>query len=167
MSWSETMLKDDFKNPNLWRYIADDVMGGISQGQVDFETINGSNIAILRGNVSTENNGGFIQIRRELKNINLNEAQSVKIVAKGNSQKYFVFLRTTGTILPWQYYSSQFEVTDQFSEFVLPISEFKKSGVLMPNKVNSKNITSIAIVAFGRDHRAEIYIKKIEFNTYF
>ena len=162
-SWSETMLKDDFKNPNLWRYIADDVMGGLSQGQVDFETINGSNIAILRGNVSTENNGGFIQIRRELKNIALNEAQYVKIIAKGNNQKYFIFLRTTGTILPWQYYSSQFEVTDEFKEFILPIDGFKKSGVLMTGKVNPKNITSIGIVAFGRDHQAELYIKQLEF----
>ena len=162
-SWSETMLKDDFKNPNLWRYIADDVMGGVSQGQVDFETINDSNVAILRGNISTENKGGFIQIRRELKNINLNEAQYVKIIAKGNNQKYFIFLRTTGTILPWQYYSSQFEVTDGFEEFILPIDGFKKSGVLMTGKVNPKNITSIGIVAFGRDHQAELFIKNIEF----
>tara|TARA_Y100000591_G_C21564880_1_gene560459 strand:+ start:40 stop:606 length:567 start_codon:yes stop_codon:yes gene_type:complete len=161
--WSETMLKDNFKNPNLWRYIADDVMGGVSQGQVDFETINGSNVAILRGNVSTENNGGFIQIRRDLKNINLNEAQYVNIIARGNNQKYFIFLRTTGTILPWQYYSSEFEVTDEFEEFILPIDEFKKSGVLMIGKVNPKNITSIGIVAFGRDHQAELYVRKIEF----
>ena len=158
-----TMLKDHFEDPDLWRYIADDVMGGVSQGQVDFETINSSNVAILRGNVSTENNGGFIQIRRELKNINLNEAQYVKIIAKGNNQKYFIFLRTTGTILPWQYYSSQFEVTDKFEEFILPIDGFKKSGVLMTGKVNPKNITSIGIVAFGRDHQAELFIKNIEF----
>ena len=162
-SWSETMLKDDFKNPNLWGYIADDVMGGVSQGQVDFETIDGSNVAILRGNVSTENNGGFIQIRRELKNINLNEAKFIKITAKGNDQKYFIFLRTTGTLLPWQYYSSHFEVTDQFKEFVLPIAEFKKSGVLMTSTVNPKNITSIGLVAFGRDHQANLYIKEVEF----
>mgnify|MGYP001241038938 CR=1 FL=1 len=158
-----TMLKDHFEDPDLWRYIADDVMGGVSQGQVDFETIDGSNVAILRGNVSTENNGGFIQIRRELKNINLNEAKFIKITAKGNDQKYFIFLRTTGTLLPWQYYSSHFEVTDQFKEFVLPIAEFKKSGVLMTSTVNPKNITSIGLVAFGRDHQANLYIKEVEF----
>ena len=157
-----TMLKDHFEDPDLWRYIADDVMGGVSKGQVDFETIDGSNVAILRGNVSTENNGGFIQIRRELKNINLNEAKFIKITAKGNDQKYFIFLRTTGTLLPWQYYSSHFEVTDQFKEFVLPIAEFKKSGVLMTSTVNPKNITSIGLVAFGRDHQANLYIKELE-----
>ncbi len=33
----------------------------------------------------------------------------------------------------------------------------------MTGKVNPKNITSIGIVAFGRDHQAELYIKQVEF----
>ena len=33
-SWSDTVLKDNFENHNLWEYIADDVMGGVSKGNV-------------------------------------------------------------------------------------------------------------------------------------
>lgn len=162
-SWSDTVLKDNFENHNLWEYIADDVMGGVSKGNVEFQNIEGSNIALIQGNVSTENNGGFIQIRRALRNIDLKEAKSVKIIAKGNDQAYFVFLRTTGTVLPWQYYSAEFKVTKNFEEFILPIDEFKKSGLLMAGKVNPKNITSIGLVAFGRDHQAELHVKEVEF----
>ena len=158
-----TMLKDHFEDPNLWRYIADDVMGGISKGSVKFQSVEGGNIALLQGDVSTKNNGGFIQIRRALRNIDLKDAKSVKIIAKGNDQKYFVFLRTTGTVLPWQYYSAEFKVTDNFKEFILPINEFKKSGLLMADKVNPKNITSIGLVAFGRDHQAKLHVKEVEF----
>ena len=162
-SWSDTVLKDNFDNLNLWEYIADDVMGGVSKGNVKFQSIEGGNIALLQGDVSTENNGGFIQIRRALRDIDLHEAKSVKIIAKGNDQAYFVFLRTTGTVLPWQYYSAEFKVTKNFEEFILPIDEFKKSGLLMSGKVNPKNITSIGLVAFGRDHQAELHVKEVEF----
>ena len=162
-SWSDTVLKDNFEKLNLWEYIADDVMGGVSKGNVKFQSIEGGNIALLQGNVSTENNGGFIQIRRALRDIDLHDAKSVKIIAKGNDQAYFVFLRTTGTVLPWQYYSAEFKVTENFEEFILPIDEFKKSGLLMKGKVNPKNITSIGLVAFGRDHQAELHVKEVEF----
>jgi hypothetical protein len=142
-NFAETMFKDNFQEPNHWNYVADTVMGGISTGGVEFKTIEGEAIAILTGN--------------------LNNANSIKLIAKGNNQKYFVFLRTTGTKLPWQYYQSEFTVNENFNEFILPINEFKKSGMLMSNKINPKKITSIGIVAFGRDHYANISIKELEF----
>ena len=162
-SIAQDMFKDNFSNNEQWRYIADDVMGGVSAGNVEYKIDEDDVIAVLKGNVSTENNGGFIQIRRDLKDINLENANSVKIVAKGNSQKYYIFLRTTGTILPWQYYASEFTVNESFNEFVLPINNFEKSGFLLAKNINPKKITSIGIVAFGRDHLAELYIKEIEF----
>ena len=130
---------------------------------LSLKTIEGKTIALLTGNVTTENNGGFIQIRRDLRSINLEDINLIKLIAKGNNQKYFVFLRTTGTKLPWQYYQSEFTVNENFNEFILPINEFKKSGMLMSSKINPKKITSIGLVAFGRDHSAELFIKEIEF----
>jgi hypothetical protein len=162
-SFAETMFKDNFQEPNQWNYVADTVMGGISTGGVEFKYIEGKSIAVLKGNVTTENNGGFIQIRRDLKDIDLESAELIRLIAKGNNQKYFIFLRTTGTILPWQYYQSEFTVNENFNEFVLPIHEFKKSGMLMSSKVNPKKITSIGLVAFGRDHSAELVVTELEF----
>ena len=45
----------------------------------------------------------------------------------------------------------------------MPIKDFKKSGTLLAKQVNPKKITSVAIVAYGRDHAAEIYVKELEF----
>ena len=159
----ENILKDDFTNENEWTYIADNVMGGISDGGVEFNLVDSNVYALLSGNVSTENNGGFIQIRRELKNIDLSKAKSIRVYARGNNEKYYIFLRTTGTILPWQYYSHEFTVNEEYSEFIMPIKDFKKSGTLLAKQVNPKKITSVAIVAYGRDHVAEIYVKELEF----
>ena len=161
--YSENNLRDNFDNPSSWRYIADDVMGGISSGKVEFINIDGKSNALLTGKVSTENNGGFIQIRKELKNINLSKVNSIRIVARGNNEKYYIFLRTTGTILPWQYYSHEFDVRSEYGEFIMQIKDFKKSGMLLANQINPKKITSIGIVAYGRDHYAELYVKELEF----
>ena len=159
----ENILTDDFTKKNEWTYIADNVMGGISDGGVEFNLVDSNVYALLSGNVSTENNGGFIQIRRELNNIDLSKAKSIRIYARGNNEKYYIFLRTTGTILPWQYYSHEFTVNEEYNEFIMPIKDFKKSGTLLAKQVNPKKITSVAIVAYGRDHVAEIYVKELEF----
>ena len=71
----------------------------------------------MEGKVSTENNGGFIQIRRSLTDVNLKNAQSIKINASGNNQEYFLHLRTKGTLLPWQYYQLGFKVQKNFQTY--------------------------------------------------
>ena len=49
-------------------------MGGISTGTHNYEKINNYDVLKITGNVSTKNNGGFIQVRRNLNNINLTNA---------------------------------------------------------------------------------------------
>ena len=46
-----------------WQYVSDRVMGGVSDGQVSLEQDGEMYYARLTGNVSTANNGGFIQLR--------------------------------------------------------------------------------------------------------
>ncbi len=160
---AEQIFTDNFENHLIWEYIADDVMGGVSKGSVVYMDSDKGKVALLSGKVSTENNGGFIQIRRDLSNVKLDKAKFIKIVAKGNNHKYFIHIRTTGTFLPWQYYSAVFFVNDEYRDFIIPISDFTKSGSFIAQKVNTKSIKSIGLVAFGRDHKAELYIKEIAF----
>ena len=160
-----TIFKDNFKNPEKWLFITDQVMGGVSSGKVEFININNNLYARMIGNVSTKNNGGFIQVRRKLEKLNLDGSKFIEIIAKGNNQNYFIHLRTLGTFLPWQYYQISFKVINDFKTFKLPINEFKRSSVFLSKNINPKNITSIGIVAFGRDHYVDIYIKEINFTN--
>ena len=160
---AEIVFTDKFNEKNEWNFITDQVMGGISTGTYGYEKINNDNILKINGNVSTKNNGGFIQVRRNLNNINLTNAKNVEVIAKGNNEKYFIHLRTNFTLLPWQYYQQSFTVQKDFKNFILPIRNFKKSGFLLPDKINPKNIKSIGIVAFGRDYEAELIVKEISF----
>ena len=163
------MILDNLETPGIssqgqnWSFFSDGVMGGLYEGKAIISKVNDINCYHMTGDVTTENNGGFIQIRRELKNIDLSRAKSIRLYAKGNNEKYFIFLRTTGTILPWQYYSHEFTVNEEYNEFIMQIQDFKKSGSLLAKQINPKKITSIGIVAYGRDHYAELYVKELEF----
>ena len=157
------IFKDNFQDTSVWEFISDNVMGGVSTGGVIFKPENQTHTALLSGYVSTDNKGGFIQIRRHIRKVDLNEANFIGIVAKGNNQKYYIHLRTSGMIFPWQYYQTHFVVGEKFENFEIPISKFKRSGFLLPEKIKPENITTFAIVAFGRNHDAELYVREISF----
>jgi hypothetical protein len=80
----------------------------------------------------------------------------VRLVLRGNDQRYFVHLRTGGTLLPWQYYQAGFEVTEAWTEVRLPFAAFAPSGALLRRMPRPASLTSVAVVAYGRDHEARI-----------
>ena len=137
-------------------------MGGVSSGQANYSTEDGG-YAKLTGNVSTANNGGFIQIRRKLASSPPKGTTGIRLVARGNSQRYFVHLRTSGTILPWQYYQAGFDVKESWREFRLPLARFQRSGRPLAKTPSVRSLRSVAIVAFGRDHSAGVQIREIGF----
>ena len=59
--------------------------------------------------------------------------------------------------------SIEFIVDEDFKEFILPINKFEKSSFFLANTIKSKNITSIGLVAYGRDHHAKLNVKEIAF----
>ena len=88
-------------NPSeRWEFITDQVMGGVSTGRVDFISEGVDSYARMTGNVSLENNGGFIQIRREVENYFKEPSEGIELNIRGNNQQYFVHIKTTGTFLP-------------------------------------------------------------------
>jgi hypothetical protein len=97
----ETMIEDFRVQPETrWRFFADTVMGGVSSGQVQFPSDGARTFARMTGRVSTENNGGFIQMQVELNEPPPEGTTGVRLIARGNYQRHFVHLRTSGTILP-------------------------------------------------------------------
>ncbi len=48
-----------------WKFFSDQVMGGVSEGRISLKPDEGKFFLRLEGKVSTANNGGFIQVRRE------------------------------------------------------------------------------------------------------
>lgn len=146
-----------------WRFFSDQVMGGVSTGSVAFANEDGQPFARMTGIVSTANRGGFIQMRRDLATPPPEGTTGVRLTVRGNSQRYFVHLRTGGTLLPWQYYQAGFDVTESWSEVRLPLEAFTASGALLRSVPAPGGLTSVAIVAYGRDHNAQIDVRDVGF----
>jgi hypothetical protein len=161
----EPLMIDNFQSdPQLrWSYVSDQVMGGVSQGRVAFKQEEGEEFAHMTGQVSTENNGGFIQLRRAIAKSSLDTATGAYLKVRGNGQQYYLHLRTSGTLLPWQYYQASFTTTDQWQIVKVPLTAFSSSGNWLSKTVKPSSIRSIGIVAFGRDHSADIQIAELGF----
>ena len=162
---TQPVIIDDFTSgPEArWRFFTDGVMGGVSTGRATFTEERGTAFARMTGEVSTANNGGFIQIRTTLPSGAPADTAGVRLVARGNGERYFVHLRTSGTRLPWQYYRAGFQTSAEWQEVRLPFAAFKASGGMMRSALRPDRLTSVGIVAYGRDHEALIEVREVGF----
>ena len=159
-----SIIEDFTMQPETrWRFFTDQVMGGASTGGVAFEVENGTPFARMTGHVSTANRGGFIQMRLDLASPPPEGTVGVRLIVRGNTQRYFVHLRTGSTLLPWQYYQAGFDVTGIWSEVRLPLDAFTASGALLRGVPKAGSLTSLAVVAYGRDHDSRIDVREVGF----
>jgi hypothetical protein len=75
-----------------WEYVADNVMGGVSNGDMRQETYQGRKASVLYGDVSLDNNGGFIQIACNLgadeNTFDASEWTGLELDVSGNGERY-------------------------------------------------------------------------------
>ncbi|MFK7940526.1 MAG: CIA30 family protein [Roseovarius sp.] len=164
-AWAQDTMIDSFdpQSETTWRFFSDQVMGGVSSGQAQLGQDGADSYVRMTGTVSTANNGGFIQIRTDLQDGLPPGTRGLRLVVRGNNQQYFVHLRTTGTALPWQYYQAGFDVSTTWTEVKLPLNAFNPSGAMLRDVPLANTVTSVGIVAYGRDHAAQIDVKEIGF----
>jgi len=164
VSANATQLKDGMmRSDSGWRFFTDAVMGGVSSGQVVSMQENDRPFARMTGRVSTANRGGFIQMRLDLVSPPPVGSTGVRVTVRGNNQRYFVHVRTTGTARPWHYYQAGFEVTGAWAEVRLPFAAFVAAGGALPTPPVPSSLTSVAVVAYGRDHDALIDVGDVAF----
>ena len=163
-SAGDTVIEDFDRQPETrWRFFTDQVMGGVSTGQVAFMLEGDRRFARMTGRVSTANRGGFIQMRLDIDSPPPDNITGIRVVVRGDGQSYFVHLRTTGSVLPWQYYQAGFDTTETWQELRLPLDAFAASGGLQRRVPRARTLTSVAIAAYGRDHDARIDVREIGF----
>ena len=146
-----------------WSYLADTVMGGVSEGNAKFESSGSDKTIRLRGEVSTANNGGFIQVRASVPSGLAKGRTGIKLTVKGNREQYYLHIRNSSTRVPWHYYQQDFPTTTTWREIKLPFESFKKTSSLMRSTMKKNTIKTIGIVAYGKDHIADISVKSLEF----
>ncbi|MBT8132443.1 MAG: CIA30 family protein, partial [Gammaproteobacteria bacterium] len=160
---ADVMIEDFATDPSTrWSFVSDQVMGGVSDGQVLFATDAADSFVRLTGNVSTENNGGFIQVRRQFQKGLPVDAQALRLRVRGNDEHYYLHIQTVDSSRPWYYYQAEFSALPVWHDVVIPLSAFAASEEALPDTVDPAKVRSLGIVAYGRDHAADISVARIE-----
>ena len=149
-----------------WQYVSDRVMGGVSDGKVTLEQDGEMYYARLTGNVSTKNNGGFIQLRSGVSFKNSEKdgknLQGVRLNVRGNGETYEIHITTNDRVYRGDYYSATFKADSDWKMIDLPFNKFKRKRS-NNSKLDAKNITRFGIVAYGREYVSDVSVSTIEF----
>lgn len=152
----------DHNASQRWSYFTDGVMGGVSEGRAGFGQDSDRNFIRIQGRVSTQNNGGFLQVRRTLPQGLPAGTERLVLTTRGNGDTYYVFLRTTQMLLPWHIYTAPFTAPATWSTATISLSDFKASHDFLKTSIDPQTITSIGLVAYGKDYDADFSVARIE-----
>ncbi len=172
MDNSQAYLIDDFSRDDgssslgtQWRMFTDRVMGGLSSASSSFEVIDGRRCLRLRGSVSLENNGGFVQVALPLEQngrfFDAGDFKGIRLWVRGNGENYHVHLRTDRTLRPWQYFGAEFPTSEKWEEIEIPFRNFKPEN--FNGQLNAKKLRRIGIVAIKKEFQADIAVSRVEF----
>ena len=169
---SKSIAAEDLSFPfnadsgNYWQYVSDRVMGGVSDGQVTLEQDGEMYYARLTGNVSTRNNGGFIQLRSGVSFENSEKdgknLQGVRLNVRGNGETYEIHITTNDRAYRGDYYSATIKADSDWTMIDLPFNKFKRKRS-NNSKLDAKNITRFGIVAYGREFVSDVSVSTIDF----
>lgn len=151
-----------------WSVFSDRVMGGVSVANGGMATVHGRYALHLTGNVSLEQNGGFIQVACSLGNppgsgVNARGFRGVALSVCGTPGSYFVHLRTADTRAPWQYYGAPLPVSREWTHVVLEWGAFTPVSIGAPLDVS--RIVRIGIVAAKTAFRADVALSELWLTT--
>ena len=166
------MLIDDFSDPDLvsslgtrWRGVSDRVMGGVSEATVVRDTSGGRPALRLTGDVRLENDGGFIQASLDLDpaggTVDASDYAGIRLVVRGNGERYSLHLRTPDNVRPWQSYRAHFTAGADWQTVDLPFDGFVPYRLEAPLDVG--RLRRIGLVAIGREFAADLAVGRAEF----
>jgi hypothetical protein len=143
-----------------WRLFTDRVMGGVSNGTMVREQVAGRPAIRMRGDVSLENNGGFVQISLDLapdgQAVDVSAWSGLELDIFGNGEEYSVHLRTSDLTRPWQSYRQSFRADAQWRTIPFRFQEFVPYRTDIP--LNTRRLRRIGVVAIGRAFSADLAV---------
>ena len=168
---TRTYLIDDFRTPwqassgRHWRYVSDRVMGGVSEGRADYAKLGGRSALRLSGQVSLENNGGFIQLALDLHDdaepFDASAFDGVEIMQCGDGGRYAINLRSSDVRRPWESYRAPFTSTREWQALRLPFAGFRPHRIdrpLAPHKLKR-----IGVIAIGTAGPVDLAVARLAF----
>ena len=148
-----------------WQLFTDRVMGGVSRGTMTREIVADRPAIRMRGDVSLENNGGFIQISLDLAPgsapADATAWRGIEIDVLGRGEDYSLRLRTTDLTESWQSYRQGFVAGPEWTTVRLPFAEFTPHRTEAP--LDLAKLRRLGLVAIGREFSADLAVGGVRF----
>lgn len=148
-----------------WRLLTDEVMGGVSKGAMTRDVIAGRAAIHMRGDVSLDNNGGFVQIALDLSPdggvIDASAWSGIELDVFGDGETYGVHLRTDALTRPWQSYRQTFTAHADWRTVHLPFDHFVPHRTDVP--LDTCRLRRIGVVAIGRAFSVDLALGGLRF----
>lgn len=148
-----------------WALVSDRVMGGVSAGAMSRERVAGRDAIRLKGSVSLENNGGFLQLALDLATdggaVDARRWTGIRLDVFGNDQDYNLHLRTSDIRRPWESFRQGFRASEGWTTVLLPFAGFTPHRTDQPLRL--ERLRRIGVVAIGRTFEADVAIADIRF----
>lgn len=143
--------------PGEWELVSDRVMGGVSDGALSLERVAGRPALRLRGRVRLENDGGFLQMAR-----NVAPAEGwdgVLAVIRGRGDGYNLHLRTADLDRPWQSFRADLDATETWQSRRIAFAD------LVPHRTEAgfdpARLRRLGLVAIGRAFAADLALVRL------
>ena len=150
-----------------WQLVTDQVMGGVSKGTIVRHAVAGRPAIRMRGDVSLENNGGFVQIALDLSPdvgvVDASDWVGIELDVFGNGEEYGVHLRTDALTKPWKSYRQSFKADAEWRTVQLQFDQFvpHRTDVLL----DTHRLRRIGVVAIGRPFSCDLALGGLRFMT--
>ena len=138
-----------------WQLATDQVMGGVSQG----ELIAHAEAVSLKGTVSFENNGGFVQMKWPIaKDLNIGKFSGFWCEVKASqAMQLDAVLKSSQLWMPWQSYRHTVGVNQQWTMVEIPFVAF--TPYRTRTQLNPNRITQFALL-IGQEGVHEIDVRR-------
>ena len=167
---ADLLVIDDFAGGGLvsrlgtrWAATSDQVMGGVSRASLTVQPEGSRHWLRLTGRVSLENQGGFIQMGIDLAPgggpVDLSGWLGVRLVVRGNGERYGCHLRTTACQRPWQSYRAEFVAPRKAATVELPFAGFTPHRIDAP--LAPAALRRLGLVAIGRAFDADLAVAEV------
>lgn len=146
-----------------WEFVADTVMGGVSRGRIAPVTLDGRRAMQLIGDVSLENDGGFLQMAADLVpgggGFDAGGFTGIEIDVLGNGERYDLRLRTVDLSRPWQSYRADFVASKAWVTRRFAFADLEAHRTDVP--FDPAGLRRLGFVAIGHEFAAEVAVAAV------
>lgn len=141
-----------------WQCVSDQIMGGVSHGNLQRALLHDESALHLTGDVSLENNGGFLQMALDVDPFPGLRAVCLRVCGAG---RYNVHLRTDQATRVWQSWRASFQAGPDWSDITLALADFTPHRIDAP--IDPARLRRIGIVAIGQAMPVDLALARLEF----